>query len=102
MEVLNSGDVTRFYSQTGTFTSSLCSPNTFLDFTSRVLPDLYGSDPFPMILKLKLGHTLKQRVTSVLISVTSALEPVEGRNPFPRDTDDIGDSGRGRAPIDGD
>ncbi len=32
------------------------------------------------------GHTLMQRVASVLISVTLALEPVAGRSPLPRDT----------------
>ncbi len=32
------------------------------------------------------GHTLMQRVASVLISVTLALEPVAGRSPLPRDS----------------
>ena len=43
LELLNSGDVTHFHIQTGTFTSidlSLCS-NSFLDFIWRVLPDLH-------------------------------------------------------------
>ena len=41
--LLNSGDVTHFQSRMGIFTSidlSLCSPNSFLDFSWRVLPDL--------------------------------------------------------------
>ena len=54
LEVLNSGDVTHFHSPTGTFTSidiSLCTSNFFLDFSWRVLPDLYGSDHFPILLE---------------------------------------------------
>ena len=54
LEVLNSGDVTHFHSQTGTFTSivvSLCTSNSLLDFSWRVLPDLYGSDHFPILLE---------------------------------------------------
>jgi len=54
LEILNSGDVTHFHSQTGTFTSidlSLCTSNTLLDFSWRVLPDLYGSDHFPILLE---------------------------------------------------
>ena len=54
LEILNSGDVTHFHSQTGTFTSidlSLCSPTCLLDFTWRVLPDLYGSDHFPILIE---------------------------------------------------
>ena len=53
LEVLNSGDVTHFHSPTGTFTSidlSLCTSNSLLDFTWRVLPDLYGSDHFPILI----------------------------------------------------
>ncbi|KAK3887520.1 hypothetical protein Pcinc_008375 [Petrolisthes cinctipes] len=52
--VLNTGDVTHFNSPTGTFTAidiSLCSPSALLDFTWRVLPDLYGSDHFPILLE---------------------------------------------------
>ncbi|KAK3878738.1 hypothetical protein Pcinc_016648 [Petrolisthes cinctipes] len=52
--VLNIGDVTHFNSPTGTFTIidiSLCSPSALLDFTWRVLPDLYGSDHFPILLE---------------------------------------------------
>ena len=54
LEVFNSGDVTHFYSQTGTFTSidvSLCTSDCLLDFHWRVLPDLYGSDHFPILLE---------------------------------------------------
>lgn len=54
LEVLNSGDVTHFHSPTGTFTSidvSLCTSNCLLDFTWRVLPDLYGSDHFPILIE---------------------------------------------------
>lgn len=54
LEILNSGDMTHFHSQTGTFTSidlSLCSSNSLLDFSWRVLPDLYGSDHFPILLE---------------------------------------------------
>ncbi len=39
-----------------------------------------------LLIYVKLGHTLMQHVASVLISVTSALEPVAGRSPLPRDT----------------
>ncbi len=42
-------------------------------------------DQCVMVYKVKLGS---QRVTLVLISVTSALEPVEGRSPLPRDQSD--------------
>ena len=54
LEILNSGDVTHFHSQTGTFTSidvSLCTSNCLLDFRWRVLPDLYGSDHFPILME---------------------------------------------------
>lgn len=54
LEVLNSGNVTHFHSQTGIFTSinlSLCTSNSLLDFTWRVLPDLYGSDFFQILIE---------------------------------------------------
>ena len=54
LEVLNSGNVTHFHSQSGTFTYVdlfLCTSNSLLDFSSRVLPDLYGSDNFPILLE---------------------------------------------------
>lgn len=54
LEVLNNGDITHFHSQTGTFTSidlSLCTSNCLLDFSWRVLPDLYGSDHFPILIE---------------------------------------------------
>ena len=54
LEILNTGEVTHFHSQTGTFTSidlSLCSSNCLLDFRWSVLPDLYGSDHFPILLE---------------------------------------------------
>ena len=54
MELLNTGDVTHIHSQTGTFISidlSVCTSNSLLDFTWRVLPDLYGSDHFPILLE---------------------------------------------------
>ena len=54
VSLLNSGEMTHFYSQTGIFTAidlSLCSPNALLDFNWRVLPDLYGSDHFPILLE---------------------------------------------------
>lgn len=54
LEVLNSGDVTHFHSPTGTFTAidlSLCSSASFMDFRWSVLPDLYGSDHFPILLQ---------------------------------------------------
>ena len=54
LELLNSGDVTHFHSPTGTFTYinlSLCSPNSFLDFSWRVLPDLHSSDHFPILIE---------------------------------------------------
>ena len=46
--------MTQFYSQTGIFTAidlSLCSPNALLDFNWRVLPDLYSSDHFPILVE---------------------------------------------------
>ena len=54
LEVLNSGDVTYFHSPTGIFTAidlSLCSSNVYLNFNWSVLPDLYGSDHFPILLQ---------------------------------------------------
>ena len=54
LEVLNSGDVTHFHIQTGTFTAidlSLCTSDSLLDFSWWVLPDLYGSDHFPILLE---------------------------------------------------
>ena len=54
MELLNTRDVTHFHSQTGTFTTidlSVCTSNSLLDFTWRVLLDLYGSDHFPILLE---------------------------------------------------
>ena len=54
LELLNTGDATNFHSQTGTFTSidlSVCTSNSLLDFTWRVLPDLYESDHFPILLE---------------------------------------------------
>ena len=53
--VLNSGDMTHFHVQNGTFTAidlSLCSSDAVLDFNWQVLPDLYGSDHFPILLEL--------------------------------------------------
>ena len=52
LEVLNSGDITYFHSPTGTFTAidlSLCSCCLYLNFNWSVLPDLYGSDHFPIL-----------------------------------------------------
>ena len=54
MELLNTGYVTHFHSQTGTFTSIdlfVCTSNSLLNFTWRVLPNLYGSDHFPILLE---------------------------------------------------
>ena len=54
LELLNTGDDTHFHSQTGTFTSidhSVCTFNSLLDFIWRVLPDLYGSDHFLILLE---------------------------------------------------
>ena len=53
-EVLNSGEATHFYSQSGVFNSldvTLCTSNCFLDFNWRVLPDLHGSDHFPILVE---------------------------------------------------
>ncbi len=52
--ILNSGAATHFHSQTGTFIAidiSPTSPNALLDFNLQVLPGLYGSDHFPIILE---------------------------------------------------
>lgn len=52
--VLNSGEMTSFHVQTRTYTTidiSLCSSDALLDFNWRVLPDLYGSDHFPILLE---------------------------------------------------
>ena len=54
LELLNTGDITHFHSQTGTFISidlSVCTSNYLLDFTWRVLPNLYGSDHFSILLE---------------------------------------------------
>ncbi len=53
MEILNSGDVTHFHSQTSIFTIdlSLCTSNSFLHFDWKVLPDLHGSDHLPVLLE---------------------------------------------------
>ena len=53
-ELLITGNATHFHSQTGTSTSialSVCTSNSLLDFTWRVLPGLYGSDNFPILLE---------------------------------------------------
>ena len=53
--VLNSGDMTHFHVQNGTFTAidlSLCSSDSVLDFNWQVLPDLYDSNHFPILLEL--------------------------------------------------
>lgn len=57
--VLNSGDMTHFHSQTGIFTAidvSLCSFNIILDFNWKVLPNLHGSDHFPIVLSSAKGE----------------------------------------------
>ena len=54
LEILNSGDVTYFHSPTGTFTAidlTLCSSNAYLNFKWSVLPDLHGSDHFPIFVE---------------------------------------------------
>jgi len=52
--ILNTGEMTSFHIQTGTFTAidlSLCSTNTILDFSWKVLDDLHGSDHYPIVLE---------------------------------------------------
>ncbi len=47
-------------SQTGSFTFidlSLCTTNALLDFTWQVLPDLYGSEHFPILIETVLSKT---------------------------------------------
>ena len=54
LELINTGDATHFHSQTGTFTSInffVCTSNSLFDFTWRILPALYGSDHFPILLE---------------------------------------------------
>ena len=51
--ILNSGDMTYYHGQTGVFTAidlSLCSADAVLDFNWSVLPDLHGSDHFPILI----------------------------------------------------
>lgn len=54
LEILHSGDISHFHSQTGIFAAIdlfLCTSNCFIDFKWKVLPDLYGSDHFPVLLE---------------------------------------------------
>ncbi len=58
--IFNSGEMTRFHSQPGVFTAidlSLCSSTVLLNFNWKVLPDLHGSDHFPIILTSDEGET---------------------------------------------
>ncbi len=51
--------MTSFHIQTGTFTAidvAFSSPNVILDFNWRMLPDLHGSDHFPIILTSAEGE----------------------------------------------
>ncbi len=58
LAIFNSEEMTHFHSQTGLFTAidlSLCSSTVFLAFNWKVLTDLHGSDPFPIILTSAKG-----------------------------------------------
>ncbi len=49
--LFNSGEMPHFHSQQGLFTAidlSLRSSTVLLDFNWKVLPDLHGSDHFPI------------------------------------------------------
>ena len=51
----NDGSYTYLHTATGTFTAidlSLCSPNIRVDIDCMVESDLYGSDHFPIVLKI--------------------------------------------------
>ncbi len=51
--IFNTGEMTHLNRQTGVFTAmnlSLCLATVFLDYIWKVLPDLHGSDHFPIIL----------------------------------------------------
>ena len=51
--VLNTGEPTRFNITTGSYSCIdmvLCSPDGYVDFSWRVLPDLYGSDQFLIVI----------------------------------------------------
>ena len=50
---LNTGEPTRFDVANGTFSCldvALCSPDCLVELTWEVLPDLYGSDHFPIVI----------------------------------------------------
>ena len=91
LELLNTGDVTHFHSQMGTFTSidlSVCTSNSLLDFTWRVVPDSYSSDHFPILLdsvdseprsrppRWRLDWSDWQRFTDLIISSVRLLADV--------------------------
>ena len=53
--LLNDGSHTYLHPATGTFTAidlSLCSPDILIEIDFMVESDLYGSDHFPIILKI--------------------------------------------------
>ena len=54
MVILNTGQPTHFYIQTGSSSAidlSMCSADAAVDYEWSVLEDLYGSDHHPIILK---------------------------------------------------
>ncbi len=48
--------------------------------------DLWNALPEEVVGVKSWGHTVEQRVASVLVSVTSAIEPVAKSSPLPQDT----------------
>ena len=64
--LLNDGSYTYFHPATGTFTAidlSLCSPDILMEIDFMVESDSYGSDHFPIVLKI--GISLRKRFPSL-------------------------------------
>ena len=67
--LLNDGSYTYLHSSTGTFTAidlSLCSPDILMEIDFMVESDSYGSDHFPIILKIgwvQFDHLCKGKLT---------------------------------------
>ena len=62
--LLNDGSCTYLHPATGTFTAidlSLCSPDILVEIDFMVESDSYGSDHFPIVLKIGLTQNVKMR-----------------------------------------
>ena len=84
--LLNDGSYTYFHPATGTFTAidlSLCSPDILMEIDFMVESDLYGSDHFPIVVKIGiwLPDSLPRRADCVkfdhLCKVNLTLDTIE-------------------------